>query len=64
MSPNLNPIDLWNVLKRKVEQRQLSKFRPDRNHNRRVANISQRDSVHSMPRCAQAVLANNGGSTV
>ncbi|KAF7668387.1 hypothetical protein LDENG_00017740 [Lucifuga dentata] len=54
MSPDLNPIDLWNALKRKVEQLQPSNLSNLTEMTAKRANISLTtcaDLVHSMPRC-------------
>ena len=67
MSPDLNPIEhLWGILKRKVEERQVSKIRQLREVVEEWKNIPATTCaalVNSMSRRVQAVLDNNGAHT-
>ncbi len=68
MSPDLNPIEhLWGILKRKVEERQVSNIRQLRDVIKEEwKNISAATCarlVNSMPRRIKAVLDNKGAHT-
>ena len=68
MSPDLNPIEhLWGILKRKVEERQVSNIRQLREvimeKWKNIPATTCTALVNSMPRRVQAVLDNNGAHT-
>lgn len=68
MSPDLNPIEhLWGVLKRKVEERQVSNIRQLRDviteEWKAIPSATCAGLVNSMPRRIQSVLDNNGAHT-
>ncbi len=68
MSPYLNPIEhLWGILKRKVEERQVSNIH--QLHDvvmeawNRTPVVTCEALVNSMPKRVKTVLENNGGHT-
>lgn len=68
MSPDLNPIEhMWGILKRKVEERNVSNITQLREiiqeEWNRIPTVTCASLVNSMPRRVAAVLKNNGGHT-
>ncbi len=67
MSPDLNPIEhLWDILKRKVEERKVSNIHQLRDvimKEWKRTPVACKALVNSMPKRVKAVLENNGGHT-
>ncbi len=68
MSPDLNPIEhLWDILKRKVEERKVSNIHQLRDvvmeECKRTPVVTYEALVNSIPKRVKTVLENNGGHT-